>query len=150
MGLCPNHWCQRSWTWPVLWRRITHTRTPKKIHQKIPTKVGNYPSVTQSTSLLTWASQWSFSISTTKIFQRVSYWISSWCPFYSARQVKLFSSFQNRKGTFLTKCIEAETLFLKNYSIKLNWITYACHIPAAIWGVFPMKWTYAMLFAKNH
>ena len=25
-GLCPNHWCQRSWSWSLLWR---HRRPPR-------------------------------------------------------------------------------------------------------------------------
>ena len=31
-SLCPNHWCQRSWSWMVLWRptRPSKTNTPKR------------------------------------------------------------------------------------------------------------------------
>ena len=32
LNLCPNHWCQRSWSWMVLWRptRPARTNTPKR------------------------------------------------------------------------------------------------------------------------
>ena len=31
-SLCPNHWCQRSWSWMALWRPIrpSRTNTPKR------------------------------------------------------------------------------------------------------------------------
>ena len=29
-SLCPNHWCQRSWSWQVLWRRTTPSRINTK------------------------------------------------------------------------------------------------------------------------
>ena len=25
--ICSNHWCQRSWSWPILWRPTTPSRT---------------------------------------------------------------------------------------------------------------------------
>ena len=29
-SLCPNHWCWRSWSWPVLWRITRPSRTNTK------------------------------------------------------------------------------------------------------------------------
>ena len=29
-SLCPKHWCQRRWSWMVLWRSIRHPRTNTK------------------------------------------------------------------------------------------------------------------------
>ena len=29
-SLCPNHWCQRSWTWLVVWRPTTPSRSNTK------------------------------------------------------------------------------------------------------------------------
>ena len=29
-SLCPNHWCPRSWSWPVLWRSTRPSRTNTK------------------------------------------------------------------------------------------------------------------------
>ena len=29
-SLCPNHWCQRSWSWPVLWRPTRPSRNNTK------------------------------------------------------------------------------------------------------------------------
>ena len=38
LNLCPNHWCQRSWSWSVQWRptRPPRTNTPKRcpVHHK--------------------------------------------------------------------------------------------------------------------
>ena len=33
-SLCPNHWCQRSWSWLVQWRSITPFRTNAKKKKK--------------------------------------------------------------------------------------------------------------------
>ena len=33
-SLCHNHWCQRSWSWPVLWRSIRPSRTNTKKKKK--------------------------------------------------------------------------------------------------------------------
>ena len=35
-SLCPNHWCQRSWSWLVQWRSITPFRTNAKKKKKKP------------------------------------------------------------------------------------------------------------------
>ena len=32
-NLCPHHWCQRSWSWLVLWRPTTPSRTNIKTKQ---------------------------------------------------------------------------------------------------------------------
>jgi len=33
-SLCPKHWCQRSWSWPVLWRPAIPSRTNIKKKKK--------------------------------------------------------------------------------------------------------------------
>ena len=33
-SLCPKHWCLRSWSWPILWRPTTHSRTNTKKKSK--------------------------------------------------------------------------------------------------------------------
>ena len=39
-SLCPNHWCRRSWSWPVLWRPTIPSRTnTKKKKEKTTTKM---------------------------------------------------------------------------------------------------------------
>ena len=33
-SICPNYWCQRSWSWPVLWRPTRLSRTNTHTHTK--------------------------------------------------------------------------------------------------------------------
>ena len=49
-SLCPNNWCWRSWSWPVLWRCPFHRRDLecKVGSQEIPGITGNFGSGVQN------------------------------------------------------------------------------------------------------
>ena len=42
LSLCPNHWCQRSWSWLVLWRPTTLSRPNTKKKKKVLFIIGDW------------------------------------------------------------------------------------------------------------
>ena len=55
-SLCPNHWCQRSWSWPLLWRPITPSRN--NIFFKYPFKHRNLRDTWSNRQVWPWSTKW--------------------------------------------------------------------------------------------
>ena len=61
--LCPNHWCRRSWSWPVLWRPIrprtnTHKRCPFH-HRGLECKSRKSKYTWSNRQIWPWSTKWS-------------------------------------------------------------------------------------------
>ena len=61
LSLCPNHWCQRSWS--VLWRPTRPSRTPKKkmyfYHRGLECKSRKSRETWSNRQLWLWSTKWS-------------------------------------------------------------------------------------------
>ena len=62
-SLCPNHWCQRSWSWLVLWKPITPSRTstPKRCpfhHRGLKCKSRTSRDTQNNRQVWPWSTKW--------------------------------------------------------------------------------------------
>ena len=51
-NLCPNHWCQRSWSWPVLWRPTRSSRTNTHTQKDVLFIIGHWNAKARSQETL--------------------------------------------------------------------------------------------------
>ena len=63
-NLCPKHWCQRSWSWTVLWRpiRLPRTNTRKRCpfhHKELECKSRKSRDTWSSMQVWPWSKKWS-------------------------------------------------------------------------------------------
>ena len=63
-SLCPNHWRQRSWSWPVLWRPTTPSRinTQKWCpfhHRRLEWKSRKLRDIWSNRQVWPWSAKWS-------------------------------------------------------------------------------------------
>ena len=63
-SLCPNHWCQRSWSWMVLWRttRPSRTNTKKRClfhHRGLECKSRKSRNTWSNRQIWPWSTEWS-------------------------------------------------------------------------------------------
>ena len=62
--ICSNHWCQRSWSWPILWRPTTpsRTNTPKRCpfhHRGLEWKSRKLRDIWSNRQVWPWSTKWS-------------------------------------------------------------------------------------------
>ena len=63
-SLYSNHWCRRSWSWPVLWRltRPSRTNPPKRCpfhHRRLECKSGMSRDTWRNRQIWPWSTEWS-------------------------------------------------------------------------------------------
>ena len=73
-SLCPNHWCQRSWSWLVLWKPITPSRTstPKRCpfhHRGLKCKSRTSRDTQNNRQVWPWSTKWS-RVKANRVFSR--------------------------------------------------------------------------------
>ena len=124
-NLCPNHWCQRSWSWLVLRRLTTPSRMNTKNrcpfhHRELECKSRKSKDTRSNRQVWPWSTKWSRAMANKSFVKRI-HW--SWqTPFFQEPKSQLYTWISPKSDWLYSLQLKMEKLYTLGKNKTWSWL----------------------------